>query len=75
MGALPAVQRTLRVRFRRGPLVEPHDAPGEPHGHQNEWLPKDKLTGHLLLDVLDPGDYYTQTKTAIFARWQFMYEF
>lgn len=36
---------------------------------------KDKLTGHLWFEVLEPGDYYKVDETAWFARWQLMYEF
>lgn len=36
---------------------------------------KDKLTGHLWLEVLEPGNYYNVEDTAYFARWQLMYEF
>ena len=36
---------------------------------------KDKLTGHLLVEALEPGDYYKVDDTAYFARWQLAYEF
>lgn len=36
---------------------------------------KDKLTGHLWLEVLEPGDYYNVDDTALFARWELMYAF
>ncbi len=36
---------------------------------------KDKLSAHLWLEVLEPGDYYNVNDTAYFARWQLMYEF
>jgi hypothetical protein len=39
---------------------------------------KDKLTGHLLLELMDPGDYYTGTQrehTAVFARAELNYSF
>lgn len=42
---------------------------------ENKWLPKDKLTAHLWLEVLEPGDYYSQDDTALFARWELMYAF
>jgi hypothetical protein len=35
----------------------------------------DKLTGHLWLELLQPGDYYASNDNAYFARWQLMYEF
>lgn len=38
---------------------------------------KDKLFGHLLLEVLEPGDYYglSVDETAYFARWELSYAF
>lgn len=36
---------------------------------------KDKLSGHLWAEVLDPGDYHTSDDTAYFLRWEFLYEF
>ena len=39
------------------------------------WTAKDKLSGHLWLDVLEPGNYYKVDDTAVFARWQLAYEF
>lgn len=33
------------------------------------------LGGHMLAEVLDPGDYYTSDKTAYFLRWQLDYAF
>jgi hypothetical protein len=39
---------------------------------------KDKLTGHLLLELMDPGDYYSGTQrehTAIFTRAEISYSF
>lgn len=35
----------------------------------------DKLTGHLWLELLQPGDYYVENDTAYFARWELMYAF
>jgi hypothetical protein len=35
----------------------------------------DKLTGHLLLEVLEPGNYYNVDDTSVFARWEFLYAF
>ena len=35
----------------------------------------DKLSAHLWLEVLDPGDYYKVTDNAYFARWEVMYGF
>jgi hypothetical protein len=36
---------------------------------------KDKLAGHLQVEVLQPGDYYPNDDTALFARWEFSYTF
>lgn len=36
---------------------------------------RDKLTGHLWLEMLDPGDYYIVKDTAYFARWEVSYSF
>lgn len=36
---------------------------------------RDKLTGHLWLEILDPEDYYRVADVCYFARWQLMYEF
>ena len=38
-------------------------------------LPKDKLTGHLWLELLEPGDYYKVDDLAVFARWEVAYAF
>lgn len=38
-------------------------------------LKKDKLGAYVLLEVLDPGDYYTSTDTAYFLRTQLLYTF
>jgi len=42
---------------------------------ENLLVSKDKLSGHLWLEVLDPGNYYKVNDTAHFARWQMVYEF
>ncbi|MBM4153704.1 MAG: hypothetical protein FJ221_01560 [Lentisphaerae bacterium] len=36
---------------------------------------RDKLSGHLWLEILDPEDYYRVSNMSYFARWQLMYEF
>jgi hypothetical protein len=36
---------------------------------------KDKLFGHLILEVFEPGDYYKVDNTAHFARWELSYAF
>ena len=33
------------------------------------------LTGHLFLEVFEPGDYYVSDDVAYFARWQLNWEF
>ena len=33
------------------------------------------LTGHLFLEVLQPGDYYASDRTAYFFRWQLNWAF
>ena len=42
---------------------------------QRVFTNKDRLFGHLLLEVFEPGDYYNVRKTAHFARWEISYEF
>lgn len=42
---------------------------------ENRWLSKDKLSTYILLEVLEPGDYYKNDDTAFFARWEFLYAF
>ncbi len=42
----------------------------------SQWFTdKDRLFGHLLLEVLEPGDYYNVRDTAYFARWELSYAF
>lgn len=36
---------------------------------------KDKLTGHLWAEILEPGNYYNVDDTAYFLRWELMYAF
>ena len=36
---------------------------------------KDALTGHLLLEMVMPGDYYVEDDTMTWIRWEFMYSF
>ena len=42
---------------------------------QKMLLPNDKLTTHLWLELLEPGDYYNVDDLATFARWEVMYSF
>ena len=66
------------------------EADGPGGGHERGWLgvvkgeftikekiltKTDKLTGHLWLEVLEPGDYYSENQTGWFARWEVAYEF
>ena len=36
---------------------------------------KDKLSGHLLAELVDPGDYYNVDDLSYFLRWEFIYAF
>ena len=36
---------------------------------------RDKLTGHLWAEILEPGDYYNVDDTAYFLRWEVLYAF
>jgi hypothetical protein len=36
---------------------------------------KDKLTGHLWAEILEPGNYYNVEDTGYFLRWEVMYAF
>jgi hypothetical protein len=42
---------------------------------ENRWLSKDKLSTFIQLEVMEPGNYYKNDDTAIFARWELMYAF
>jgi hypothetical protein len=42
---------------------------------ENKRIAQDKLTGHLLAEVLKPGDYYRLDDTAVFLRWELLYSF
>jgi hypothetical protein len=43
---------------------------------KNQWLKNDKLTAHLMLDLIDPGNYYpTTTDNFYFARVEVAYGF
>ena len=35
----------------------------------------DRMYGHLLAEVLEPGDYYRVDETAYFVRWELVYSF
>ncbi len=42
---------------------------------ENWLIAKDRLTGHLMAEALDPGNYYPTDETAVFVRWEFNYAF
>ena len=42
---------------------------------EDRFLPKDKLAGHVMVEVMEPGDYYKKNDTAVFARWEITYAF
>ena len=42
---------------------------------ENLLLEKDKLTGHLWVEVIDPGNYHTRDETGAFIRGELMYSF
>lgn len=42
---------------------------------RNTLVQNDRLFGHVILEVLDPGNYYNVTDTAYFFRWEVSYAF
>jgi hypothetical protein len=84
---VPAASHALRLSI--GPLLaDEKNGPGG--GDMRGWLgiarwdfplatglfgTKDKLFGHLLAEVLEPGDYYNVDDTAYFLRWELTYNF
>ena len=78
--------RAHKVRATVGPLWAP-ERDGAGGGSDRGWLetilytfPLCKgaagdLTGHLFLEVLQPGDYYASDRTAYFFRWQLNWAF
>lgn len=42
---------------------------------QSVFMKDDKLSGHLQLEILEPGHYYKVDDTAYFARWELNYAF
>ncbi len=42
---------------------------------ENALRPKDKLATYFLVECLEPGNYYKQKNTALFARWEILYTF
>lgn len=79
------IKTTATVGYLYAPEA---DGPGG--GHERGWLgtlkneflltenwlrAKDKLTAHLWLEVLEPGDYYKVDDLALFARWEVNYLF
>jgi hypothetical protein len=89
VGASAELTKNVKIKARVSDLTAPeNDGPGP--GHRRGLLGQvvteftlgkgllaknDKLSGHLLADVLKQGDYYTSFDTACFLRWQLMYEF
>lgn len=89
IGASMQVAKDVKLKVRVADLTAPQDdGPGT--GHRRGLLGQviteftvcnklfgknDKVTGHVLADVLKEGDYYTTRDTEIFARWQLMYAF
>ncbi len=78
-----------KLRLSLGPLLaEEQNGPGG--GDLRGWLgiarwdfpiakgllgSSDDLSGHLLAEVLDPGDYYKVDNTAYFLRWEVLYRY
>lgn len=42
---------------------------------ENTLRPKDKLSTYFLIECLEPGNYYKNSDTAIFVRWEMLYTF
>ena len=71
-----------KVKATVGPVFAP-ERNGAGGGDERGWLetvfytfPVAKgLTGHLFLEVFEPGDYYVSDKTAYFFRWQLNWAF
>ena len=73
-----------RVKATVGQLFAP-ERDGAGGGDERGWLgtffysfplsSANGITGHLFLDVLEPGDYYVSDKTAYFFRWQVNFAF
>lgn len=66
------------------------EADGNGGGHERGWLEtlkqeftvaqnlarkNDKLSTYVLVEVLQPGNYYKHDDTAVFARWELLYAF
>lgn len=78
-----------KLRLSVGPLMAAEDdGPGS--GEERGWLgiarwdfpvakgllgTADNVTGHLLAEVVEPGDYYRVTDTTYFLRWELTYKF
>lgn len=75
-----------KIKATVGPVYAP-ESDGAGGGHERGWLetifytfPVAKgrlgdLTGHLFLEVFEPGDYYVSDRTAYFFRWQLNWAF
>jgi hypothetical protein len=83
----PAAGHKLRMSI--GPLLA-DEKDGPAGGDERGWLgiarwdfpiktgllgEKDSMKGHLLAEVLEPGDYYAVDDTAYFLRWEVTYAF
>lgn len=42
---------------------------------KNLFAEGDSLDGHILCELVEPGNYYAQNETALFARWELAYSF
>ncbi|MBQ3810751.1 MAG: alginate export family protein [Kiritimatiellae bacterium] len=73
-----------KVRATAGPVFAP-ERDGAGGGRDRGWLETVRytfpvwsaqgLTGHLFLEVFEPGDYYVSDRTAYFARWELNWAF
>ena len=73
-----------KVRATIGPVFAP-ERDGAGGGRDRGWLETIRytfpvwsergLTGHLFLEVFEPGDYYVSDRTAYFARWELNWAF
>ncbi len=73
-----------RIRATVGPVFAP-ERDGAGGGRERGWLEtvryafplwsEQGLTGHLFLEVFEPGDYYVSDRTAYFFRWEINWAF
>ena len=86
LGASPGGSKANKLKFTAGPVWAP-ESDGAGGGSFRGWLetafwafplakgPAGDLTGHLFLEVFEPGSYYESSKTAFFFRWQLNWAF